>query len=343
MSNNTDTEQTINLYAVDGVVTNTGAYTCKQAAEAKTDSGAWIHLAKSQVTLAPSANEEVPFDITVPGNADVGEHNGCLVFARADDVGEARGNVRIKTRQAIRVVTIIPGELRRDVDFLSYATTGSRDQLQFMLSIKNSGNVSADVDTSVVVKDVFGNEVYKNGGQYPVLADQKLDLAFTNTDAPFWGGWYSNYAEIRYDKTAGDYGVNVNDNELIIKRANNGIIFIMPHAGALLLYVLGLIVLGALVWFWMRRRRLTKEEQATWREYRAKRGDTITDLAEKHNVAWKRLARANKLKAPYTIATGATLRVPKAPGKSVRKTEKVTGEGNKPRANKARKKKTPTA
>ena len=96
VSNNSDTEQTIELYAVDGIVTNTGAYTCAQQSEAKQDVGSWVKLEESTVTLAPGESEEVGFSIAAPDGSDVGEHNGCLVFQTQDDDEQASGNVRIE-------------------------------------------------------------------------------------------------------------------------------------------------------------------------------------------------------------------------------------------------------
>src|SRR5574344_1228113 len=41
LSNNGDTAETVELFAVDGTVSNTGAYTCKQNVEPREDVGAW--------------------------------------------------------------------------------------------------------------------------------------------------------------------------------------------------------------------------------------------------------------------------------------------------------------
>ena len=76
--NNTEKQKTLQVYAVDSMVSSGGAFACRQMTEPKNDVGNWIKLKKSEVTLNSKANEIVPFTITVPQNAGVGEHNGCI-------------------------------------------------------------------------------------------------------------------------------------------------------------------------------------------------------------------------------------------------------------------------
>ena len=66
------------MYAADSTPSTDGAVACEQFVEEKNDVGAWITLAKTEVTLAPATNEIIPFTITIPSTAGVGEHSGCV-------------------------------------------------------------------------------------------------------------------------------------------------------------------------------------------------------------------------------------------------------------------------
>lgn len=314
VSNNSDEEVTIALYAVDGVTTNTGAYTCRQASEARVGVGEWLKLSEETLTLGPTESKKVDFTLTMPENADVGEHNGCIVFENANDEGEVvnGGAVRLRTRSAIRVVATIPGELKRNVEVASFgAQAGERGKQAFALTLQNNGNVSADVDTKVTLTDMFGNIIYENGGGYPVFANQKLDLSFTNTERPFWGGWFTARASISYDKRAGTFGTD-NKNELITKNASDIRLFIMPSPMAMLIILTPiLLIAGVLIGLLARRitRRRTKKE---WGTYEVLPGDTIESIAATHNTSWKKLASINGVKAPYSVKEGTTLKVPGA-------------------------------
>ena len=173
ISNNTDTTQTIVFYPTDADISNTGAFTCKQRVEPKTDVGSWVQLAQQEVTLTSGTSTKVPFVVTVPQGVEPGEHDGCLAFEPKNDDGQAEGSVRIHTRSAVRMAITIPGDLRRNVDITSFAaSTTSTGQWNFLLSVKNTGNVSADTKMSVRLTSLFGQTAYTNEGTYPVIAGQ---------------------------------------------------------------------------------------------------------------------------------------------------------------------------
>lgn len=312
VSNNSSEEATIALYSVDGVTTNTGAYTCRQKTEARTGIGEWLNLSEETVTLAPAENRLIDFTLTMPENADVGEHNGCIVFESAEDEGEAinGGAVRLRTRSAIRVVATIPGELHRNIEVASFMASSTQGGEQdYALTLQNNGNVSADVETKVTLTDMFGNVVYENGGGYPVFANQKLDLNFTNDQQQFWGGWFTARASISYDNRAGTFGTT-DTSELVTKEGDEISLFIMPSPLALLIITTPLallLVLGVVLLARHLARRRTKKQ---WGTYAVLPGDTIESIAAAHSVGWKKLASINGIKAPYSVNEGSTLKVP---------------------------------
>jgi len=309
VSNESDTTQTIDLYAVDGIVTNTGAYTCQQQSEANTGVGSWIKLSQTEVTLAAHDNQKVNFTITVPATADVGEHDGCLVFQSANDQGEVKGSVRIRTRQAIRVVETVPGKLHRSIAITSFDVSQKNGAQHFALNLQNTGNVSADVDTEVTLKNMFGSVVYHNGGGYPVLANKQLNLNFTNEKQPFFGGWYTAQATAAYDTRAGTFGTS-DTTHLTTERSKAIVVFVAPSLLATILYLIILaLIVGFITWFLMRRRTM-RLAQTTWATMVIEPGDTLESLAKEHGVSWKQIAVINKLQAPYALIPGQTILVP---------------------------------
>ncbi len=310
VSNNSDQTRTISFYSVDGVVTNTGAYTCKQKSEAFTDAGAWVSLAKSQITLGPGSSEKVDFRVSVPSSASVGEHSACIVFQDDQDEGQETGNIRLRTRQAIRMAITVPGDLQRSIAINSFSVKDNNKIQQYNLSLQNSGNVSADVNTSITLKSIFGATEYQDGGQYPVMRDQKLELVFDNTDLPFWGGWYIAQAEVNYDKQAGSFGVSASQQDLTSIKSQSIVVFIAPSFWALVIYVsITLLVIGLVVYLFIRR-GLAKKRTKTWQTYLVENGDTIQSVADAVDMKWKKLAKINKLKAPYVLTTNQNILIP---------------------------------
>ena len=315
VSNGSSETKTVELYPVDGVVTNTGAYTCKQRAEARSAIGEWLTLDRTIVTLDPGATTRVDFVLNMPANADVGEHNGCIVFETKDDEGQANGSIRVKTRQAVRVVATVPGQLHREITMTSFnirrdTNAANRQLRHYDIGLKNVGKVSADTSVRVQLTTLFGKELYRNGGQYPVLADQKLELSFDDTTRPFFGGWYKVTAQITYNKTAGSFGLSKNEQDLVVVNADPQVIFIAPSVGGIVVIA---ATVGGLVAAYVYR-RVHKSRKAAryrdWRSYDVQPGDTIESIAAKHHVSWRQLADANALKAPYSLSGHKTLRVP---------------------------------
>lgn len=309
VANNTGSAQTIDIYPTDVEITNTGAYSCKQRSEEAKDVGSWVRLEKSEVLLQPGESQKVDFDISVPQTADVGEHNGCLAFEAQGDEGEVDGNVRIRTRSAVRMSVVIPGDLKRDISITSFSARVNGDGSQnYMTSLRNEGNVSADTNTIIKVHSLFGNEVYQNQGTYPVIAGKSYEVQFTNSEQLFWGGWYRVSAEVEYGSKAGSFGIDGSDK--VTKKTQDIYIFATPSTIALLVYFLVLaMIIGAAVYAWYKHHD-KHEALRNWKTYHVKEGDTLQDIAEAHDVSWKKLARINGLHAPYTLKASSTLKVP---------------------------------
>lgn len=314
VSNSSDKDQVISLYSVDAIPSNTGAFTCKQKAEQVTDAGNWISLSRQEVALQPGKSDIVDFTITAPNKADVGEHNACIVFETKDDAGEVSGNLRIRTRSAIRVAITIPGELHRKVVIDSYDIKIDNYRQLYNLNLRNTGNVSSDTDVEVVLKSFFGETVYRNKGQYPILPGNKMELSFENAKSPFFGGWYVAQASVSYDKNAAKWGTqSAGSLEKIV--ADERVIYIMPQPFAMIIILAVVALIGWAVAYWLIRRRRDQMVLGTWRVYRVKEGDTIEQLAKATDTDWKRIAKANGIKAPYVLKAGKVIRLPKVTAK----------------------------
>ena len=311
VANNSDVEQTIELYAVDGIVSSSGSYTCRQESEARVGIGRYTTLEKNSLTLKPGETEEVSFTVTMPSNADVGEHNGCIVFQTPTNDSATEGNIRVHMRQAIRLVATVPGDLHRDVAISSFTVDNTEAGLIYRLNLKNTGNVSADIDSKVSVSSLFGNEIYSNGGGYPVIANQILELTFEHPekDRPLFGGWYRVNALIRYDKEAGVFGADNTDN-LVTKTAEPKTIYIPPTPTGLAILITVLIAAAAAGSYLFLRRRELNTLRENGRKHIVKKGETIRTVATTYGTSWKQIARVNSIKAPYDLETGQSLRVP---------------------------------
>ena len=337
--NPTEETETINISTVDGVATNTGDYTCKMEAEALTGSGSWVTLSRDKVTVPAKSEVKVDFTVTVPERADVGEHNGCLTLRiDGDEPKDTGGGIFVRTRQAIRMVVTIPGELKRQLaieDFQieqytdSATKTGANGEAitapfytlsdmtrhraafqKFYLTASNEGNVSADIDMRVKLTNMFGKEIANIGGEYPIVPGVKLTKDFTTELRPLFGGWYKAAPSIRFDKRLGAFGTQTDSAEYETITAATQTFFLWPTQ---LGWVIIGTVLALLVIFIRQTTGRVKREHRLRRsaeKYTVKKADTIQSLAKKSKVDWRDLAKLNDIEEPYSLEVGQKILLP---------------------------------
>jgi len=313
--NKTEEEQTITLGSVDGVVTNSGDYTCRQEAEPVEDSGGWVKLEKTQLTLPAGGEEKVNFTVTVPENADVGEHNSCLTIFQTDQEkhdDENSSGVRLRMRQAIRMVITIPGDLRRELSIENFAITYGDGEQNYSFTTGNKGNVSADVDMRVRLTTFFDREAANVGGEYPIVPGESLTKEFTTNLRPMFGGWYEATPSIRYDKRLGAFGTQNEKAEYETITGTPQTMFFWPTTVGWAIIAAVILLIIVIIWRTSSRVRRFNRIRNSSRTYTVKKGDTLQGLAEQANVSWKDLAKLNELSAPFSLAEGQRILLPGA-------------------------------
>ncbi|MBU1323206.1 LysM peptidoglycan-binding domain-containing protein [Patescibacteria group bacterium] len=309
--NNTEEQKTLQVYAVDSMVSSGGAFACRQMTEPKKDVGVWIELEKSEVTLDSGTSEIVPFTITVPQNAGVGEHNGCIVIQEKKEKVEGQTGMTLSFRTGLRVAITIPGEIIRELEIVGFNIEPQKDG-GFLLhpQVKNLGNVSIDADVQVVTRYFFGLTLIEHGGQFPVLRGEVSDWNF-ELKKPFWGGWYRSSFALEYGEDL-ETEIGKETGQKIRLEGPSVWFFSAPKPVALAIEIIVLLLLGFsgfLFWLSKKRKRWIKEN---WVDYEVKSGEDINSLAKRFDVSWKLLAKVNKLKPPYALKPGEKIKVPPA-------------------------------
>ena len=308
--NNTDEQKTLLVYTVDSMVSSGGAFACRQMAEPKEDVGAWISLEKSEVTLDSMTSEIVPFNITVPLKADVGEHNGCIVIQEKEEHKEKQVGMTLSFRTGLRVAITIPGEIIKELKIIDLKIERQKDG-DYLLkpSIKNVGNVSIDADIQIITRHFLGLESFQHGGQFPILRNEISDWNFELKET-FWGGWYQSSFVAEYEGGAETEIGEITKKPKTQLKGPSVWFFVTPKPLAMAIEVgsfLFIVLLGFFFWLSRKRKNWIKKD---WINYEIKSNEDIKILAERFNVSWKLLAKANKLQPPYTLKFGENIKVP---------------------------------
>jgi len=308
--NNTANRKEIMVYAVDSAPSTGGTFACKQFAEESDSVGAWIKLNKSEVILESGSKELVPFTITAPSNASVGEHNGCIIVQEKKALSEEPG-VQLSVRTGLRVVVTIPGQTVRKLEIKDFILNEDSEKGLFILHpfVSNVGNVSIDAEVKVVTKNIFGQVISNHGGNYPILRGQTSDWNF-ELRRPFWGGWYKSELMVDYDENL-EASVGIQSGKPLTTLYGPQITFFsFPTIGGLVIEIaiLLLLIVGLLLLFLAKKRQRWIKEN--WVDYKINSGDDINSLAKNLNVSWKLIVKVNKLKPPYVIVLGEKIKLP---------------------------------
>lgn len=306
--NNTEEKKQVKVYAADGLVASGGAFSCEQEVDTLDADGSWIALSKNSVELEPAGEEIVPFTITVPELADVGEHNGCIVIQEEKPESQTEQGIGLSFRTAIRVAVLVPGDITKQLEITDFKNSLTSDKLTLTPVVQNDGNVSVDADVMTELEYPFGIKLSQIGGRFPVLRGQVAEWNFDH-DRPFWGGWVKTSLDVSYDDDPSTFLGDDGGHVTTISYPGEWL-FILPHPLAALAYLSVLLLISAGVWWAFKRNRLRSAFRRTWRTYRVKPGEDIKSIAKAHKVSWKTLASANKLKAPYIVSGGQTIKVP---------------------------------
>lgn len=322
--NGTDQSMTVDLNAVDYEPTDIGAFGVKGSGAEQTDIGKWTQLATTTFTVAPHSEREVEFVLAIPPDADVGEHAGAIMvqLSQAQQSSKISG-AYITTRVGARIYNTVPGELVSQLTLRGFSVLENKKtgHYEFTVRAKNEGNVSVSPSLKLHL-DGWGlvavpPDSSPERSDYPDFAlfglQQFLPRVLQTTwqlarDAevetyfrwrkPYLGR-FSATLTMEYERTPGHP-------EVIQSETLRFTVLPWPETG----YALGILAaIFALAITWLVWRKIYFSGRG-WRRYTVRAGDTLTLLAAKSSVSWKRISKVNRLKKPYVVSPGDVLLVP---------------------------------
>lgn len=107
-------------------------------------------------TVPPRERRIVPFEVTVPLEAEVGDHAGGIVVE--NQAVERRGNIDWVDRVGVRMYLTIPGQRIEKLELLGKEIKSTFQKLAFSVTLKNSGNVRLEPSFQFVIKNPLTGE-----------------------------------------------------------------------------------------------------------------------------------------------------------------------------------------
>lgn len=252
ITNSTDQPLTFKVYARDAFsAPGDGAFGVGAESETPDGVGSWVKLPDEAalLTVAPGTRTDVPFSITVPPDAEPGDHAGAIVAALQTPLQQSQegSGLNVQQRIAARIYVRVDGTFQPAVAVnqidVGYdngigALFGGRPA-KVTYQVQNVGNLRMDPEIVIKLKDPLGRTVATSPfRQYKdLLPGGTLDLTESFEGVPPVGRLTAEVtvrsfgsAEAATTRTAATWSV--------------------PW-----LVVFGLIILGLLVALWLVRRR----------------------------------------------------------------------------------------
>ena len=166
VSNLSDEPIRFDITPTDAIsVADTGGFAALKNPADSVGVGTWIELAEGDYTVEPGERIDVPFSVTVPEDAEPGDHVGAILALDADGPGfDPEGapeglsfdvNFRLGARVYVRVGGPVSPALR--IDDLSVDHDG--DQAIVTWEVSNTGNLRLEPTAEVRVTGWFGRTV----------------------------------------------------------------------------------------------------------------------------------------------------------------------------------------
>jgi hypothetical protein len=258
------TVQDVSIYPTDAFTDQDGAYSLLDSATPPADVGTWVTFdggAKTlQLTLNPGEIRIIPFTMTVPADARPGDHAGGLIVSALS----ASGQVQLDRRVATRLYARVKGDLQTGLSITSISSSYDAELNPFAgrtsltYTVTNTGNVSLGANVVSRVRGIFGIPLSGTEADAvpELLPGETRTITSTVTGV---GQWL--YLNPTIDLVATIDADALNPGPLPNVQRDTTL-FVVPWM------FLALLVLGALVWLVLRRRRSVNDKRAAaWIEH----------------------------------------------------------------------------
>jgi hypothetical protein len=166
---------TFGLAAADGYFNKNGRYGMLADPAQSVDAGLWVKV-QPAVEVAAGETVIVPFTVTVPANAEPGDHPAGIAASASTGATSGGGSgMGVTSRVGVRVLTRVTGEVRPSLEIqntkASYRMSWSPlepGELVASFDLVNTGNIRLDV--TGLVKAGSGEAVW------PADDDQAIEL-----------------------------------------------------------------------------------------------------------------------------------------------------------------------
>lgn len=167
----------------------------------------WIKAEESEIALRHGEMATIPITVTIPEQADVGDHQATIMVRKKRLVERASGGIRVNAYTAIIFVVTVKGDVETGGEFVLFEPLkffNWKLPVLFTAKAKNTGTVHINPNGNVKIKNLFGAVVddvpfpswhVMRGTAYTKQFDWRPKYAF---------GYYTAIANLEFAVKDGD-------------------------------------------------------------------------------------------------------------------------------------------
>lgn len=264
VENTGTTQQKVSVYATDAFNAEDGSFALLDGGQEPKHAGSWVTFAdgakKVEVTLSPGAQQVIPFTLTVPADANPGDHAGGMIVSAPTPSGQ----VTVDRRVAIRLYARVKGNIEAGLTISSISSSYEPSLNPFdgtttmTLSLTNTGNVALGANTVAQVKGIFGIPL---SGLTDVSIPEMLpgNSRTVTITVPGVGPYIYLAPHVSLAATTDAQALNAGP---LPTAERDSSILVMPWG------ILAILLFIGLVWFGLRlRRKRDSKNAAAWIEF----------------------------------------------------------------------------
>lgn len=268
----------LKVYLMDRVTKSNGQILFTEPGTGKFSAATWLTVDTGALSMTPGETKKVDWKITVPEDAEPGEH-ATVIFFEPDQEQAQAGQVNIGTRIGTVITVKVPGQIRREGKLVGFHAEQPPIHLVFrpfgrqLLNVsfklpfrifdggpiplgagfENTGNISAEVTSKVEILTKSGKSVANltSADSAVIFPGDSWTVSATWDDPPTFGRFVA--------KLHLNYGPDVP--ELTAETTFN--VFPVRQALALLVFAAGIwFIRGGITALVQRRRRKREKRKA---------------------------------------------------------------------------------
>lgn len=291
---------TLKITGLDAITNNLGGIFFKNSEETQNKLGSWIEISEPQITLKPLEQKSVNFKINLPDKITPGIYIGGISVEDVTPVTETalseNFSAKVKTRLIKKIYLSIPGEKVSKYELSDFRFNQRRDKTNFSFDIINQGNTLLSAKGNITITDSSSKQTFSIPiNASGLLQESTFNGVFDWGNHSKWGNYEANLTldVLEYDPFTETF-TKINSVSKELNFTLSDYVSLTPYFIALALLLL--VILGFIVEHYVYLSKCTP--------YIVGENETIKTIADKFQMSWQKLAKINKIKAPYEVHAG---------------------------------------